>query len=547
MTAMQGMVVAGRQGSGSDATRRHKSGPGRSGWTLKRKLWATLGLMWLVMIGIVVGMAWQGRGTMIEDRRQSLFNTVGMVTTLLDGYAEGVDAGEFNTDEAQRRAAAALDAMRFGRDRSNYLFVFDKNADIVYHPRREPGSDMSDYRDPNGVAVYGELARIAGQGGGYLAYHSMRGSASDKTRYPKLSYVERFAPWGWNVAAGVYVDDIQRVFFGKLWRYAVILLIAGGALTAVFLLLIRNVYNSLGGEPSVAAGVVGRVADGDLTHVTPLRDGDQSSLMAAIERMRRELASTIARLRHASESIDTGAREIAAGNNDLSSRTEQQAASLAETAASMEQLTSTVSQNADNAAQANRLASQTTESVVKGQEVIARVVSTMGDIRESSGQIADIISLIDGIAFQTNLLALNASVEAARAGEQGRGFAVVAGEVRNLASRSAQAASDIKTLIERSVGQVTSGADLVNQADGAMNEIRESAQRVSDLMGEISAASNEQSSGIEQVNQAVAQMDQVTQQNAALVQQAASAAESLEDQASQLHQTVSRFRVNPSA
>ncbi len=513
------------------------------GWTLKRKLWTTLGLMWLVMIGLVVSMALQGRETMIEDRKQSLANTVGMVETLLQGYQTRVSAGELSKEQAQGLAYEALDAMRFGKQRDNYLFVFDADADIVYHPRRAPGSNMSDYTDPNGVAVYRNLADIAESGSGYLDYASKRGDA-DSSASPKLSYVERFPDWGWNIAAGVYIDDIQAAFIARLWQYTLVLVIAGGALTLAFLLLVRSVYRSLGGEPTHAASVVRRIADGDLTQETPLRHGDDSSLMYAIECMRRDLRTVIAGIRRASESIDTGAREIANGNSDLSARTEQQAGSLAETASSMEELTTTVSHNAHNADQANQLAAQTTESVAEGQSVISQMVTTMGDIRESSRKISDIISLIDDIAFQTNLLALNASVEAARAGEQGRGFAVVAGEVRNLASRSAHAASDIKSLIERSVEQVNTGAELVDQSDTSMATIRDSAQRVSDLMDEISSASHEQSAGIEQINQAVTQMDQVTQQNAALVQQAAAAADSMEEQSGHLHKTVGRFRVS---
>ncbi|MCK2182769.1 methyl-accepting chemotaxis protein [Halomonas sp. YJPS3-2] len=498
-------------------------------------------MMWLVMIGIVVSMAWEGRDTMIEERQHSLSNTIGMVHTLLEGYAKRVENGELNEADAQARATEALDAIRFGDRRDNYVFVFDDDARLIYHPRRDAGTDMSSYTDPNGVAVYRELATIAQNGSGYLPYASR--DASSDALFPKLSYVERFAPWGWNLAAGVYMQDIQAAFLGKLGQYALVLLIAGGLLTAAFLVVIRSVYRTLGGEPSEAERVVERIAEGDLTHPTPLRDDDQQSLMYAIERMRRELAATIARIRHAGETIDQGASEIASGNNDLSARTEQQAASLAETASSMEELTATVRQNADNADQANRLSDETTASVANGQDVIGRVVTTMGEIRESSGKVADIISMIDDIAFQTNLLALNASVEAARAGEQGRGFAVVASEVRNLASRSAEAASEIKTLIEGSVSHVNAGAELVDQADRAMGEIRTGAQRVSDLMAEISAASQEQSAGIEQVNQAVTQMDQVTQQNAALVQQAAGAAGSLEGQAGELYRAVVGFRV----
>ncbi|MEQ7870310.1 methyl-accepting chemotaxis protein [Chromohalobacter salexigens] len=510
-------------------------------WTLKRKLWLTLGLMWLVMIAIVVSLAWQSRNVMFEERKQALSNTIGMVHTLLNGYAEQVEAGELSEAEAKARATKDLDAIRFGSDRDNYVFVFNADAELVYHPRRDVGTDMSNYEDPNGVAVYRDLAALAEEGSGYLPYASR--DASSDALFPKLSYVERFQPWGWNMAAGVYTNDIQAAFIDKLWTYALVLLVAGGFLTAAFLVVIRSVYRSLGGEPDEAARVVGRIAEGDLTTPTSLRDGDTQSLMYAIERMRLELSRTIARIRQSSEAIDQGSREIASGNNDLSSRTEEQAASLAETASSMEELTATVRQNAENANQANKLSDATTASVAHGQEVISQVVSTMGEIRSSSSKVADIISMIDDIAFQTNLLALNASVEAARAGEQGRGFAVVASEVRNLASRSADAARDIKTLIEGSVSHVNAGAELVDQADSAMGEIRDGAQRVSDLMAEISAASQEQSSGIEQVNQAVTQMDQVTQQNAALVQQAAGAAGSLETQAADLYQAVVRFRV----
>ncbi|QEL12705.1 hypothetical protein FY550_03765 [Kushneria phosphatilytica] len=498
--------------------------------------------MWVAMIAIVFSMAWQSRDLMFNDRKAALSDTIGMVHTLLSGYAARVDSGELTEAEAKKRAVAAIGAMRFGADRDNYVFVFDKQSHLVYHPRRDAGTDMSGYTDPNGVAVYRDLASIAGQqGSGYLEYSSR--DSTSKALFPKVSYVEQFKPWGWNMAAGVYTNDIQAAFYNKLIQYALVLLAAGGLVTVAFVLIMRNIYASLGGEPSEARNVVDRIAEGDLSQRVQVRGGDHHSLMYAIERMRVELSDTIAVIRRSSESIDVGAREIAAGNTDLSSRTEQQAASLEETAASMEELTATVRQNADNAGQASRLSHSTTDSVRQGQEVITRVVSTMGEIRESSGKIADIITLIDGIAFQTNLLALNAAVEAARAGEQGRGFAVVAGEVRQLASRSAEAARDIKGLIERSVSQVSTGTELVDEANRSMGEIQTSAQRVSDLMSEISAASQEQTAGIEQVNDAVTQMDQVTQQNAALVEEAAAASGSLESQAGELHRSVARFRI----
>ncbi|WP_025152395.1 methyl-accepting chemotaxis protein [Morganella morganii] len=266
-------------------------------------------------------------------------------------------------------------------------------------------------------------------------------------------------------------------------------------------------------------------------------------LSETLRDMQNELSKTVSDVRDGANAIYSGASEIAAGNNDLSSRTEQQAASLEETAASMEELTATVRQNADNARQASQLALTASETAERGGKVVDDVVDTMRGIGDSSKKIADIISVIDGIAFQTNILALNAAVEAARAGEQGRGFAVVAGEVRNLAQRSAQAAREIKTLIEDSVGRVGAGAVLVERAGETMDEIVSAVTRVTDIMSEIASASDEQSRGIDQVGVAVTEMDRVTQQNAALVEQSAAAAASLEEQASRLTQAVSVFHI----
>ncbi|MGE8706384.1 MAG: methyl-accepting chemotaxis protein [Achromobacter sp.] len=288
-----------------------------------------------------------------------------------------------------------------------------------------------------------------------------------------------------------------------------------------------------------------KIAAGDLTVRVDVNSTNEiGALMAAVKRMQESLARTVSAVRRGVDEINVGSREISAGNTDLSSRTEEQAASLEETAASMEQLASTVKQNADNARQANQLAASASDVAERGGSAVSEVVSTMEGISASSRKISEIVSVIDGIAFQTNILALNAAVEAARAGEQGKGFAVVAGEVRSLAQRSAQAAKEIKSLIEDSVSKVGAGSQQVERAGATMQEIVASVKRVTDIMGEISAASDEQSSGIDQVNRAVAQMDEVTQQNAALVEEAAAAAGSLQDQAQRLAEAVAVFKIN---
>lgn len=291
-----------------------------------------------------------------------------------------------------------------------------------------------------------------------------------------------------------------------------------------------------------------KVAEGDLrTHIDVVGKDEVSSLLLALSKMNANLAQTVDQVRVGTEAITLASQEIASGNADLSSRTESQASSLEETASSMEELTSTVKQNADNARQANQLVVSASTVAMKGGQVVGQVVETMGSIKDSSRKVVDIIGVIDGIAFQTNILALNAAVEAARAGEQGRGFAVVAAEVRNLAQRSASAAKEIKSLISDSVEKVDQGSKLVDDAGKTMDEIMSSVQHVADIMSEITAASQEQSAGIEQINLAITQMDEMTQQNAALVEQAAAAAESMEEQALKLAQAVAVFKLNMAA
>ncbi len=338
-------------------------------------------------------------------------------------------------------------------------------------------------------------------------------------------------------------DDAQRS------RLVMIVMACVGALIGIVLgiVIARRLSRQLGGEPAYAAEVARRIAAGDLAVQVRTRPGDSDSMLFAMAQMQQQLTGTISNIKSSADSIASATKQIAAGNADLSQRTEEQASSLEETASSMEELTSIVKQNADNARQASQLAGSASDIAVKGGQVVGRVVETMAGINASSKKIADIIGVIEGIAFQTNILALNAAVEAARAGEQGRGFAVVAGEVRSLAQRSATAAKEIKELIGDSVGRVRNGSALVAEAGEVIEEVVTAVKRVTDIMGEISAASDEQSSGIEQVNQAVNQMDEVTQQNAALVEQAAAAALSLEEQAQLLRNAVAAFRTDEHA
>nr|WP_240943789.1 methyl-accepting chemotaxis protein [Janthinobacterium lividum] len=312
---------------------------------------------------------------------------------------------------------------------------------------------------------------------------------------------------------------------------------------AAALVITRGLLKQLGGEPDYTASIAGSIANGDLSIGIHTQPSDTSSLLAEMKEMRNSLVGIVGQVRVGTETIGTASREIADGNIDLSSRTEMQASALEKTASAMEELTSTVKQNADNAREANKLAATASDVALKGGSVVSQVVDTMSSINESAKKIVDIIGVIDGIAFQTNILALNAAVEAARAGEQGRGFAVVASEVRNLAQRSAGAAKEIKILIDDSAEKTERGTRLVGQAGVTMGEVVDSVRRVTDIMSEIASASQEQSAGIEQVNLSIIEMDGMTQQNAALVEQAAAAAQSLQDQAAELAHVVSIFKL----
>ncbi|MDQ8033868.1 MAG: methyl-accepting chemotaxis protein [Bordetella sp.] len=511
--------------------------------TLRQKLWIPLAMAWLGLLAVTVFNAYQARSLQMGERRQDLSNLAEAAHSLIVESMKQVEQGKLTQAQGRQQAIERVASLRYGSD--GYVTLTDAQSNIVVHPINASlnGKNMSSFRDAKGGALYGDIARAGSStaGNGYIEYWWPRPGAKEAS--PKLGYVQRYKPFEWDIIVGTYMDDIEATFQRSLLESIGLLVVLGVAISFIGALVVRSIHRSVGGEPDTAAQIAGRIAAGDLTTQVTLREGDRESVMAAIAHMRDRLADTVGQIQSAAGSIDSAAREISAGNTDLSSRTEQQAASLEETASSMEELTSTVRQNADNARQASELASQASTVAGQGGEVVNQVVEKMRGITASSRKIGDIIGVIDGIAFQTNILALNAAVEAARAGEQGRGFAVVAGEVRSLAQRSASAAREIKDLIGESVGQVESGSALVEQAGATIEEVVQAVHRVTGIMSEIAQASSEQTRGLEEVNRAVSQMDHVTQQNAALVEQAAAAAASLEDQAQHLQRAVAIFRL----
>ncbi|SFN17844.1 methyl-accepting chemotaxis protein [Variovorax sp. OV329] len=484
------------------------------------------------------------RKLLMDERQSSVRQAVESVHGLLAHYHGLAANGTLTEEQAKKAAMQAVRGLRYSG--SEYFWINDMQPRMLMHPinPKLDNTDLSANKDPTGKQLFVEFVNtVKANDAGFVAYLWPK-PGSDKP-VPKVSYVKGFAPWGWIIGSGVYVDTVDTMLWQRLLSMSLCALVLAAVLLALGWTISRGLRRQLGGEPAQAADITLRIAQGDLSVPIALRKDDDASLMHSLKAMRDSLAQVVGEVRSGTETIATASGQIASGNQDLSSRTEQQASSLEQTAASMEELTSTVKQNADNARQANQLAVSASEVAVKGGTVVGQVVDTMASIDASSKKIVDIIGVIDGIAFQTNILALNAAVEAARAGEQGRGFAVVASEVRNLAQRSAAAAKEIKGLINDSVGKVRAGSQLVGEAGQTMQEIVGSVKRVTDIMGEITAASHEQTQGIEQINQAISQMDQVTQQNAALVEEAAAAAASLQEQAGGLVHAVSVFRLQP--
>ncbi|MDG0835718.1 chemotaxis protein [Pelomonas saccharophila] len=494
----------------------------------------------------------QARHDIMLGRQSALRSAVQSAAMVVSGYQEAARSGAMSEADAQK---AAIDAVRMARygdtaGQADYFYILTTEGVAIMHPHNKkwvPGQTVigktinKDGVDTAKLLV--DAVAASRDGNAYIASTVAKpGDPSpDPVLYPKLQHLIRVPGWNWIVGSGLYMDDVEQQVWAVALRQTgigvVVLLAIGGLGYAIS----RAVLRQLGGEPALAIGIMDSVAHGNLAvEVPPSTSG---SLLEGLGHMVQAMRATVEQVRASSDSIDTASREIAAGNLDLSHRTEQTASNLQQAATAMDELTGTVQQSAASAQQANALASSAVSVARRGGEVIGQVVSTMTEINHSSGKIADIIGVIDSIAFQTNILALNAAVEAARAGEQGRGFAVVASEVRSLAQRSAEAAKEIKTLISSSVDSVQAGTRLVDEAGTTMREIVDAVQRVGHIIGEITLASTEQSTGISHVNTAVAQLDQMTQQNSALVEESAAAAESLKEQAQRLSQAVNAFRL----
>ncbi len=507
------------------------------------------------LTGLAVYQAYRAGQQEVESVRKSmraakeaeLKNYVDLAISAIRPLYDKAAADDKN---AQEQARTILRQLSYGQD--GYIFAIGYSGLMLAHhfkPELE-GKDSLGLKDANGMFYVREFIDTAKRsGGGYVEY--LFDKPSKGKAVTKLSYIAGLDKWQWLLGTGFYIDDIDdavQVIEQKTARElrqtistsVVIALLVLAATVLVGWLAGRT----LGRRVQQAVDVSERIACGDLTVNVETRSRDETGrLITAMQAMTVELRRIAREVRDTTDTVNSAAAEIAQGSADLSQRTEEQASALEETASSMEELTGTVKQSAEHAGQANQLAVAARSQAEQGGQVVDQAIAAMSAINRSSRQIADIIGVIDEIAFQTNLLALNAAVEAARAGEQGRGFAVVAGEVRKLAQRSADAAKEIKSLITDSVAKVEDGGRLVEQSGHTLKEIVTAIKKVSDIVAEMTAASREQATGIEQVNKAILQMDQMTQQNAALVEQTAAASQSMEDQADKLQQLLAFFRL----
>lgn len=486
------------------------------------------------------------RNMLIEERRAAVQDIVQVAMTAI---APIYEAAGPNDEAAKQEVASLIRAMRF--EDNNYLFIYDFDGNNIVTapaPERE-GTNMIDAQTPDGTYLIRDIIELARSGGGYYSYvWDHPGTQAMETKH---SFVGRLEKWDWLIGAGVYVVDMENALaeietraMSDLRDSIGITVLMAAALFIAIAMLTYAFVRRLVGPIKRAADAMLDIAQGrgDLTRRLAIESNDEvGNLAVQFNAFAGRMQDTLRDVRRSTVSVYHSAGDISHSSEELATRTEQAAANLQETSASMEEITSTVNHSADNAQQANKLVQSTAEVAHQGEEAMGQVERTMRDINDSASRISDIITMIDAIAFQTNILALNASVEAARAGEHGRGFAVVAQEVRTLASRSSNASKEIRELIDASVQHTHTGAELVRSAGATMRDIVESVSKVTDVIGEISAGAKEQSSGIGQINTAVAEMDTMTQQNAAMVQEATTAAADMRRHAEHLNELINSF------
>ena len=540
LTSTAGDAYSAARPAAASPAARGQSANGRT-WTLATKLRVAV---LAAVVGFVVLVMWLSHRSAVSLLDVKMITTVEQVKNaeqIAKRYFDRVGSGGLTEAEAKKQAAAEIGKIRYSGN--EYLWINDMTPKMVMHPIKPElvDKDLSGNKDPNGLALFVAFVdTVKASGSGFVDYLWPKPGAKDPE--PKRSYVAGFKPWGWVIGSGVYIDDVSAIARrdGAI-ALGLVIAVGIGALLAV-----EWFARGLKRRLAQMREVVEAVANGDLRAQVVGGQGagndEIGEVLTQVSAMQGRLSELVRAIRDATDSIQHASREVAMGSQDLSQRSEQAASSLQQTAASMQELTQQVTHSAQAAHQTNQLAIGAADRARLGADVMGEVVQTMDGIAGASRKIADIISVIDGVAFQTNILALNAAVEAARAGEQGRGFAVVASEVRALAQRSANAAKEIKALISDSVSRVDAGSAQVGRAGEAMGQILQSVQQVSGTVAEISQSSAGQSDGLAQINQAVAHLDDMTQQNAALVEQTAAAAESLQQQARLLNEQVATFR-----
>jgi methyl-accepting chemotaxis protein len=510
-------------------------------WTLATKLRVAV---LAAVVGFVVLVMWLSHRSAMSLLDVKMITTVEQVKNaeqIVKRHFDRIGAGGLTEADAKKQAAAEIGKIRYSGN--EYIWINDMTPKMVMHPIKPElnDKDLSGNKDPNGLKLFVAFVdTVKAQGSGFVDYLWPKPGAKDPE--PKRSYVAGFKQWGWVIGSGVYIDDVS----GIARRDATIALTLVIAFGIAALLAVEWFARGLKRRLNQMREVVEAVANGDLRAQVVggqgLGNDEIGQVLTQVAAMQSRLSDLVRAIRDATDSIQHASREVAMGSQDLSQRSEQAASSLQQTAASMHELTQQVTHSAQAANQTNQLAIGAADRAKLGADVMSEVVQTMDGIAGASRKISDIISVIDGVAFQTNILALNAAVEAARAGEQGRGFAVVASEVRALAQRSANAAKEIKALINDSVTRVDAGGAQVGRAGEAMGQILQSVQQVRGTVAEISQSSAGQSDGLAQINQAVKHLDDMTQQNAALVEETAAAAESLQQQARLLNEHVATFR-----